>query len=102
MLQGMQSEIGKLLRLGMGVDSDHTALITKFVGNQHLALSQFKIARVGTDAFVRPAGQSPASSIRSGNTCLRPQRPLQRAFVSVPQPGHADPKPEVTTPPELH
>jgi hypothetical protein len=38
MLEGMQSEIGKLLRLRMGVDGDHTAFITKFVGSQHLAV----------------------------------------------------------------
>jgi hypothetical protein len=40
MLEGMKSEIGKLLGLGMGVDSDYAAFIAKFVGSQHLPLSQ--------------------------------------------------------------
>jgi uncharacterized Rossmann fold enzyme len=48
MLQGMQSKIGKLLRLGMGMDGDHAAFIAKFVRSQHLTLSQFNIARVVT------------------------------------------------------
>jgi hypothetical protein len=39
MLKGVQTEIGKLLGLGMGVDGDHAAFITKFVRSQHLAVS---------------------------------------------------------------
>ena len=39
MLESMQSEISKLLGLRMGVDGDHAAFITKFVGSQHLAVS---------------------------------------------------------------
>ena len=38
MLQRVQSEIGKFLRLRMGEDRHHTAFITKFVRNLHLAL----------------------------------------------------------------
>ena len=39
MLQRMQAEVGKLLRLGVGVDCHHTALFAKFVDRKHLALS---------------------------------------------------------------
>ena len=39
MLQGVEREIAKLLRLGMRMDGDHAALIAKFVGCQHLAVS---------------------------------------------------------------
>jgi hypothetical protein len=39
MLKGMKTEIGKLLRLGMGVDGDDATFVTKFVGSQHLAIS---------------------------------------------------------------
>jgi hypothetical protein len=35
----VQSKIGELLRLGVGVDGDDAAFITKFVSSQHLALS---------------------------------------------------------------
>src|SRR6266481_8316648 len=35
MLQGMQSEVGKRLRLRMRVDCDYPAFVTKFVGNSH-------------------------------------------------------------------
>jgi hypothetical protein len=37
MLQSMQAEIGKFLRLGMGENRNHTAFIVKFVRNLHLA-----------------------------------------------------------------
>jgi hypothetical protein len=39
MLQGVQAKIGELFRLRMSVDGDHAALIAKFVGSQHLAIS---------------------------------------------------------------
>ncbi len=39
MLQRVQTEVGKLLRFGMGVDCDDAALITKFVRSQQLAVS---------------------------------------------------------------
>jgi hypothetical protein len=36
MLKGVQSKIGELLRLGVGVDGDYAAFIAKFVRSQHL------------------------------------------------------------------
>ena len=39
MLQRVQAEVSKLLRLRMGVDRYHAALVMKFVGRQHSALS---------------------------------------------------------------
>src|SRR5262249_31368173 len=36
MLQRVQAQVSKLLRLGMAIDRYHTTLIAKFVGNQHL------------------------------------------------------------------
>jgi hypothetical protein len=39
MLQGMQAKVGKLLRLRVLVNRHHPALIAKFIGSQHLALS---------------------------------------------------------------
>ena len=39
MLQRVQPQVSQLLRLRMGEDRHHTALVMKFVGSQHLALS---------------------------------------------------------------
>ena len=39
MLEGVESEIGELLRLGMGVDGDHATFFTKFVERRHLTVS---------------------------------------------------------------
>jgi hypothetical protein len=35
MLQGMQAEVGKRLRLRMGVDRNYTTLIAKFIAFSH-------------------------------------------------------------------
>jgi hypothetical protein len=37
MLQGVQAEIGELLRLGVGVDGDDAAFIAKFIGSRHFS-----------------------------------------------------------------
>jgi hypothetical protein len=39
MLEGVQSKVGKLLRLGMGVDRHHAAFVAKFVGFNQLLMS---------------------------------------------------------------
>src|SRR5271169_1605472 len=72
MLERMQSKIGKLLRLGMSVNSHHAAFITKFVRSQHLAfsLSTYPIQnRSRTDGHIRPSSRA-----KPGNLS-RQQRP---------------------------
>src|SRR5579871_1758543 len=42
MLQGMQPEVGKLLRLGMVEDRHHAALVVKFIETWHLAIGPWQ------------------------------------------------------------
>src|ERR1700688_3517807 len=70
MLQGMQTEVRQFLRLRMREDRHHTALVMKFVGNQHLALSfSFYV-----NSTLAPVGTA-ASAVQSVVLCV-PQCPL--------------------------
>src|ERR1019366_324200 len=75
MLQSMQAEIDELLRLGMGVDGDHAALIAKFVGRKHLALSCSR------------RDSRPRLSSRAKPGSLRPPRP-SLLLPAAPPPAH--------------
>src|SRR5208337_3239385 len=69
MLERVQPEISKLLRLGMGVDGDHATFIAKFVGNQHLA------------SLRRDGRPRPSSRAKPGNSQLGQY--LWRAFARL-------------------
>jgi hypothetical protein len=47
MLQRVQAEVGEGLGLRVRVDCDDAAFVTKFVGNNHSALSRQKKAALG-------------------------------------------------------
>jgi hypothetical protein len=46
MLQSMKPKVSKLLRLGMGMDSNNAAFIAKFVRSQHLAVSLLALSQI--------------------------------------------------------
>jgi hypothetical protein len=54
MLESVQPEVSEFLRLRMGKDRHHPALVVEFVGNQHLAISFLGFQRPPqVDPFLR-------------------------------------------------